>query len=102
MAKGYWIVRVEISDPQQYAKYAAVNGAAYAAHGGRVLVRGGDFETVEGESRPRNVVIEFPSYEEALACYRSDAYQSARDLRVGASEADIIVIAGYDGPQPGE
>lgn len=102
MVKGYWIVRVDVNDGEQYAKYAAANSPAYVAHGGRVLVRAGDFEALEGESSPRNAVIEFPSYKDALACYHSDLYQSARELRVGAAEVDLIVIAGYDGPQPGE
>jgi uncharacterized protein (DUF1330 family) len=47
-------------------------------------------------------VIEFPSYEVALACYRSPEYQRALELRSSASTADIIVIEGYEGPQPGE
>lgn len=102
MVKGYWIVRVEVSDPEQYAKYAAANSPAYVAHGGRVLVRAGEFESLEGEARPRNVVIEFPSYKDAFDCYHSDLYQSARELRIGAAEVDLMVIAGYDGPQPGE
>lgn len=102
MSKGYWIGRVEVSDAEQYAKYAAANGPAYAAYGGQFLVRGGDYETVEGQSRSRNVVIEFPSYDDALACFRSEAYQAARELRLGAAEIDMIVIGGYDGPQPGQ
>ena len=65
-------------------------------------MRGGRFESVEGESRDRNVVIEFPDYETALECYRSAEYAEAMTHRLGASSADIIVIEGYDGPQPGE
>ena len=100
MAKGYWIVRVDVSDAQAYAAYAAANGEAFAVHGGRFLVRAGDFETVSGTSRARNVVIEFPSYADAMACWHSDAYQSARALQKGGAETDLIVIEGYDGPQP--
>jgi uncharacterized protein (DUF1330 family) len=55
---------------------------------------------VEGAARARNVVIEFPSYEAALACYRSPEYQRALDFRREASTADLIIIEGYDGPQP--
>lgn len=102
MAKGYWIVRVDVSDPEQHAKYSAANVAAYAQFGGRVLVRSADFEVMEGESRARNVVLEFPSYEDAVACYRSDIYQAACELRAGASVGDLIVVPGYEGPQPGE
>ena len=55
---------------------------------------------MEGVSRGRNVVIEFKDYATALACYRSPEYAAAMRLRSGAATADIIVIEGYDGPQP--
>ena len=102
MPKGYWIARVDVSDPEGYRGYVAANGAALAKYGGRFLVRGGTFEAVEGTSRQRNVVIEFPSYEAALACYRSPEYADAMKHRLGASAADIVVAAGYDGAQPGD
>jgi len=57
------------------------------------VVRGGRFTCVEGNSRSRHVVIEFPSYEQALACYHSPAYQAAVALRAPVSVADIVVIA---------
>jgi len=102
MAKGYWIGRVDVTDPEEYKKYVAANGRAFAKYGARFLVRGGQFEAVEGKARSRNVVIEFPSYEIALSCYRSPEYAEAMAYRVDASEADILVIEGYDGAQPGE
>jgi len=51
-------------------------------------------------SRSRNVVIEFPDYATALACYRSPEYQANIKVRLPHATADIIVIEGYDGPQP--
>ena len=101
MAKGYWIVRVDVSDPEAYKTYVAANAAAFAKYGARFLVRAGKYETVEGASRARNVVIEFKDYDTALACYRSSEYQKALALRQPAATSDIIVIEGYDGPQPG-
>ncbi len=65
-------------------------------------MRGGQFEPVLGSSRARNVVIEFPSYDQALACWHSPEYQAARAKQEGGAEIDLIVIEGYDGPQPGE
>jgi len=56
----------------------------------------------EGSTRARNVVIEFPSYQAALDCYRSAEYAKAMAARTGASEADIVIIEGYDGAQPGD
>ena len=67
-----------------------------------VMVRGGAFDTVEGDSRARNVVIEFPSRQAAVDCWNSPEYKRAKALRDGHAVADMVVIDGYDGPQPGE
>jgi uncharacterized protein (DUF1330 family) len=102
MAKGYWIVRGEVTDPAEYARYIEANAAPLKAHHARFLVRGGQFEAVEGNSRSRNVVLEFASYQAALDCYHSPAYQEALALRKDAADINLIIIEGYDGPQPGE
>jgi len=101
MAKGYWIARVDVTDPEQYKQYMAGNGVPFAKYGARFLVRAGRFEGVEGGNRSRNIVLEFPSYQAALDCWNSPEYQSVIPLRIHAGTADIIVIEGYDGPQPG-
>ena len=100
MAKGYWIARIDVRDPEAYKAYIAADAAAFSKYGARFVVRGGKYETLEGTSRARNIVIEFRDYATALACYRSPEYAEARKLRQGAATADIIVIEGYDGPQP--
>jgi uncharacterized protein (DUF1330 family) len=101
MQKGYWIVRVDISDPEGYKAYTTANAKPFAKYGARFIVRAGRYETVEGISRTRNAVIEFPSYQAALDCWRSAEYQEVMKLRTSISTADIVVIEGYDGPQPG-
>jgi uncharacterized protein (DUF1330 family) len=100
MAKGYWIVRVDVQDPESYKEYVAANAVAFAKFGGRFLVRGGDFKIAEGQARARNVVLEFPSYQAALECWDSPEYRAAKAKRDGHAEADILVIDGYEGPQP--
>lgn len=102
MAKGYWIARVSIHDPEGYREYLALNADPIREHGGRFLVRGGTAELIEGESRDRNVVIEFPSYQAALDCMRSPGYQRALAVRQKYSAGDVVVVEGYDGPQPGD
>lgn len=102
MAKGYWIGRVDVSDPEAYKKYVAANAEAFTKYGARFVVRGGQFESMEGTPRARNVVLEFPDYETALACYRSPEYQHAITFRESVATADLIVVEGYDGPQPGD
>ena len=96
--KGYWIGHVDITDPEGYKAYVAANAGPFGKFAGRFLVRGGTREVAEGKVRGRTVVLEFPSYEAALACYRSDGYQAAKRLRDGKGELDLIVVEGYDGP----
>ena len=101
MPKGYWIAQVDVSDPEAYQAYMRENAVAFRKYGARFLVRGGRSEVVEGQARSRRVVLEFADYDTALACYRSPEYAKAIARRKDASTADIVVIEGYDGPQPG-
>ena len=93
--KGYWIAHVEITDPEGYKAYQAANAKPFGMFGARFLVRGGRQEVMEGKVRSRTVIMEFPSYEAALACYRSPEYQAAKALRQGKGEIDLIVNDGY-------
>jgi uncharacterized protein (DUF1330 family) len=95
--KGYWLVHVDVHDVEGYKPYQAANQKAFGMYGARFLVRGGRSEITEGKPRSRAVVLEFPSYEAALACYRSPEYQAAKALRAGKADADIVVVEGYDG-----
>lgn len=101
MAKGYWVAHVDVQDPTAYQEYIKRNGVAFAKYGARYVVRNGTNEVVEGKLKSRHVVIEFDTYEKALACYRSPEYQEATGYRLKASSGDIVIIEGYDGPQPG-
>jgi uncharacterized protein (DUF1330 family) len=100
MAKGYWIARVDITDQEKYKAYVAANAEPLKKYGARFLVRAGQFENPEGSSRARNVVIEFPTYQAALDCWKSSQYQKAIKLRQPVSTIDLIIIEGYEGPQP--
>ena len=95
--KGYWIAHVDIIDPECYKAYQAANAVPIGQFGGRFLVRGGRHEVVEGKQRSRAAVLEFPSYEAALSCYRSPGYQAAKALRLGKAEFDLIIIEGVAG-----
>jgi uncharacterized protein (DUF1330 family) len=97
MPKGYWIVHVDVTDLETYKTYVAANAAPLKQYGARFLVRGGKFETMEGNSRSRNTVIEFPSYEAALECWKSAEYQHAISLRQPVSTMDLTVVEGYEG-----
>jgi uncharacterized protein (DUF1330 family) len=100
MPKGYWLPQIDISNPEGYKGYIAATPPAHEKYHGVALVRGGRSEAVEGRTRARCVIREFPDYATALACYRSDEYQRARPLRLAYSTCDFIVVEGYDGAQP--
>jgi uncharacterized protein (DUF1330 family) len=83
MAKGYWIVRVDVKDEEPVKQYATGNHPIFEKFGGRYLVRAQKFAVPEGSSRSRQIVVEFPDYASALACYQSDEYQTNKKIRDG-------------------
>ena len=100
MAKGYWIVQVDVKNEEAVKRYAAGNHPIFEKFGGRHLVRSQKFEIPEGSSRSRQVVVEFPDYASAHACYHSHEYQTNKKIRDGHLDADFVIVEGYDGPQP--
>jgi uncharacterized protein (DUF1330 family) len=97
MTKAYWVAHVDVDDPDVYENYKRATAAPFAEYGAKFVVRGGDQEIREGQVRGRTVVIEFPSYEAAVACYESEGYQKAKALRDPVSQGDLVIVAGYDG-----
>lgn len=95
MQKGYWIVRVDVTDSAVYQTYLGLAPQCIKKFGGRFLARGGRHEVPEGITRARNTIVEFPSYEAALQCYRSEDYQLARQARANVAEMDLVIIEGF-------
>lgn len=96
MPKGYWMAQVTVTDPVNYPKYRDAAGKAIADFGGRFLARGGRCELPEGAGYDRNVIVEFDSYERALACYRSPEYTAAVKLRLAYSNSNFAIVEGAD------
>jgi len=96
MAKGYWIARVTVTDPNEYPKYVEAAKAAFEKYSARFIVRGGRYDAVEDDARPRNVVIEFENFDKAVACYYSLEYQAAAAIRQACAEGEIVVVEGVD------
>lgn len=95
VAKAYWIASVDVTEPEGYQAYVAANAAAFAKYNGRFLARGpGD--VLEGNPRPRNVVIEFDSHEQAVACFHSTEYQAAKAFRAGKADFNLSIVPGYE------
>lgn len=94
MAKGYWFVEATIHNPDQYKKYIEADSPVFEKWGGKFLVRGGDSKLLEGQALERQVVLEFETYEKALACYHSDEYQAARQFRLDAADINVVIVEG--------
>jgi uncharacterized protein (DUF1330 family) len=94
----YWVARARIDDWPQYKKYTDGVPAIIAKHGGKVLARGGRFEVLEGTDKfHRFVVIEFPTLEQGVACFKSAEYQAiAAFRRDGGGEVETIMVESGD------
>jgi uncharacterized protein (DUF1330 family) len=100
MAKGYWIARVDVSNDEGFKRdYAVLVAPVLKTFGGKFLIRGGTSERPEGTARKFNVVVEFPDYASAVACYNSPEYQKLVSIRQRNADTDLLIIEGYDGPQ---
>ncbi len=94
----YWVARSRIDDPVQYKKYTDLVPAIIARHGGKVLARGGKFRVMEGpDTFRRFIVIEFPTFEQAVACFESQEYQDAAAFRkAGGGIVENVIVDGGD------
>jgi len=94
----YWVARAKINDPAEYKKYTDLVPAIIAKYGGKVLARGGRHQIMEGPHKfHRFVVIEFPSFEQGVACFTSAEYDRAATFRrSGAGEVETIIVQGGD------
>jgi len=91
----YVIANVHITDESGYAVYREMVAPTIEAYGGRYLVRGGRAERLEGsDALGRLVVVEFPSYEQALSWYWSSEYAEAKRRRQGSAHGDLILVEG--------
>ena len=91
----YVIADIDVTDPEAYERYKALAGPSVEAAGGRYIVRGGAVTTLEGPWQPTRVVLlEFPSVEAAEAWYEGEQYKAARDVRRGAANMRMVIVAG--------
>lgn len=89
------IAQVKVINPEQYETYKPLAKAAIEAFGGRYHVRGSIPAALEGTAADRRyVVVEFDSVETARKFYESEQYQKAKEARIGAAIADIVVLEG--------
>lgn len=94
MTKAYWIARVDVNDQDGYPLYVETAKPAFQRFGAVFLARGGKTNAVEGPGRARNVIIEFPSFQDAVDCYNSPEYQKAVKVRQKVADGEIVIVEG--------
>ena len=97
----YWVARSKINDPVEYKKYTDLVPGIIAKFGGKVLARGGRFQIMEGPDKfQRFVVIEFPTFEQGVACFNSREYQEAAAFRRRnkAGENELVMVEAGESP----
>ena len=94
----YWLARSKINDPVEYKKYTDRVPPILAQYNARVLARGGRYQIMEGPDKfQRFVVVEFPTFEQGVACFTSDEYDKAAAFRrSGAGEVETIIVDAGD------
>lgn len=91
----YFIVNIEITDRVGFGKYAKTVPPIVEKYGGKYIVRGGDFQVLEGDWTPKRVVmLEFPSLEKAQEFYSSKDYQPFLELRTASTHSEVVLVEG--------
>ena len=94
--KGYWIALYkEINNAENVKKYGSIVTPIIKSFGGKPLVRGGKYDSLEGDDFPRTVVWEFPNYEKALECYNSREYQKGWALAKHTTTRSLQIVEGF-------
>jgi uncharacterized protein (DUF1330 family) len=96
----YWIARSHITDPATYKKYTDRVPEIVGRYGGKILARGGRHQIMAGpETFERYVVIEFATFEQAVACFESQEYQEASVFRRAGGVVETVIVQGIQGVQ---
>jgi uncharacterized protein (DUF1330 family) len=91
----YLIVDIDIQDPAGFEEYRKAVPATIEKYGGKILVRGGKFERLEGAWEPKRVVlVEFPSFAQAKRWYDSEEYRAPKAVRLKTSRGNLILVEG--------
>ena len=93
--RGYWVAKANVNSPEKQQDYGKLAEAVLEKFNGKFLIRGGRQETKEGDQYMRNVVVEFPSYEDAVKAYESREYQDDLKVLDGGADRLYAVVEGY-------
>ena len=94
--KGYWIALYKKIDSTENLKdYSANVTPVIKSYGGKALVRGGEYQCLEGENFSRTVIWEFPNHEQAMKCHNSRDYQDGWAIAKDTTERNLQIVEGF-------
>lgn len=96
MTMAYVLLDTRITDPETYEVYKGKVVPIVESFGGEYLARGGAMDVVQEElwSPTRLVLLRFPSMDKARGFIDSDAYAPVKAMRLGASDATLVILEG--------
>ena len=96
MQKGYWVsLYINVKNQEKLKRYAKTVTPIIKSYGGVPLVRGGKYQSFDGDSFTRTVIWEFPSYEKALECHESKEYQAGWALVKDTTLRHMQIVEGF-------
>ena len=96
MTKAYWIsLYLKVENQENLKKYAETVTSIIKSYGGVPLVRGGKYQTFDGDDFSRTVIWEFPSYEKALECHNSKEYQDGWEIAKNTTLRHMQIVEGF-------
>ena len=91
----YAIFDIKVFDKEKLQEYKKVAPEIIKKFEGKVIISGGEPNSVEGNwNQKRVVVIEFPSLEIANNWWNSDEYKKATELRKKAADTNVLIVDG--------
>jgi|TARA_B100001939_G_C16850518_1_gene577231 uncharacterized protein (DUF1330 family) len=96
MTKAYWIsLYKKVDNQENLKKYAEIVTPIIKSYGGKALVRGGKYNTYDGDNFLRTVVWEFPNYQKAVECHQSKEYQAGWAIAKGTTLRHMQIVEGF-------
>jgi len=97
MLPGYVVAEVDVTNPDAFKEYAEKTPGTIAKYGGHYMIRGGKFDSIEGDAPKRFVVIQFDSMEKAKAWEDSPEYNAIKPIRHSSAKSRVFIVEGYAG-----
>ena len=97
MKKAYWIsLYTKIDNENNLKKYAETVTPIIKSYGGKALVRGGKYQTYDGDNFVRTVIWEFPNFDKALECHLSEEYQAGWTIAKDTTTRHMQIVEGFN------